>query len=137
MPFTRTIASALTDSLPDTEAPIAGRAAYQALRQRGLPFVPVHTGGGCFALSLALPDGEVLVTDDNGQIAHDATDHTAWLACFYAAPSSPYDADEDDVTEIYLSDGTLSFADDCAALADALAHWVTARRADTGFVLAS
>ncbi|MFB7950166.1 hypothetical protein ACFC6L_35265 [Kitasatospora phosalacinea] len=112
MPFARTIASALTDPLPDGEAPIAGRGAYQALRERGLPFVPVHTGGGCFALSLALPYGEVLVAND-GQIAHDATDHHAWLACFYASPSSPYDADEDDMTEIYL--------------ANALARWVTAR----------
>ncbi|WP_030459410.1 hypothetical protein [Kitasatospora sp. NRRL B-11411] len=137
MPFTRTIESALTDPLPDTEAPIAGRAAYQALRKRGLPFVPVHTGGGCFALSLSLPDGEILVTDDDGQIAHDATDHHAWLACFYPSPSSPYDADEDDMTEIYLGDGTLSFADDCTALADALTRWVAARRADTGFVLTS
>ncbi|MFC8718066.1 hypothetical protein [Kitasatospora sp. NPDC057198] len=136
MPFTRTINSALTDPLPDGETPIAGRAAYQARRRRGLPFVPVHTGGGCFALSLALPDGEVLVADD-GQIAHDAADHGAWLACFYAAPSSPYDADEDDMTEVYLGDGTLSFADDCTALADTLARWVAARRADTGFVLAS
>ncbi|RKE21986.1 hypothetical protein [Streptomyces sp. TLI_171] len=137
MPFIRTINSALTDPLPDGEAPIAGRAAYRALHQRGLPFVPVHTGGGYFALSLALPDGEVLVTDDNGQIANDAANHGAWLACFYAAPSSPYDADEDDVTEVYVGDGSLSFADDCAALADTLAGWIAARRADTGFVLAS
>ncbi|MFJ5879870.1 hypothetical protein [Kitasatospora cineracea] len=136
MPFTRSIESALTDPLPDTEDPIAGRAAYQALRQRGLPFVPVHTGGGCFALSLTLPDGEILVADD-GQIAHDATDHGAWLACFYATPSSPYDPAEDDVTEVYVGDGTLDFAADCAALADALDRWVTAHRSGTGFVLTS
>ncbi|MEV7121181.1 hypothetical protein [Kitasatospora griseola] len=136
MTFVRSIESALADNLPDGESPISGRAIYQALRQRGLSFAPVHTGGGYFALSLLIPGGEILVTDDDGQIAHPAADHHAWLACFYPAPASPYDADTDDVVNIYVGDGSLSFADDCAALSDALIHWVTARRARTAFTLA-
>ncbi|MFJ8442835.1 hypothetical protein [Kitasatospora griseola] len=127
MPFVRTIESALTDRLPHGESPISGRAVHQALRQRGLPFEPVHTGGGYFALSLLVPGGEILVTDDDGQITSPAEFHNAWLACFYPRPASPFDADEDDVVDIYVGDGSLSFADDCVACTDAVARWVAAR----------
>lgn len=104
----RSIESALTDELPHGESPVAGRPVYQALRQRGLDFEPIHTGGGYFALSLLVPGGEILVTDDDGQIARPAEFHSAWLACFYPEPTSPFNADEEDVVDIYVGDGSLS-----------------------------
>ncbi|WP_441245265.1 hypothetical protein [Kitasatospora sp. McL0602] len=128
MPFVRTIESALTDELPDSESPVAGRAIYQTLRQRGLAFEPVHTGGGYFALSLLVPGGEILVTDDDGQIARPAEGHHAWLACFYPSPTSPFDPD-DDVVDVYVGDGSLSFADDCAACTDSVARWLATHQA--------
>ncbi|MDH6145520.1 hypothetical protein P3T35_007575 [Kitasatospora sp. GP30] len=124
----RSIESALTDELPHGESPVAGRPVYQALRQRGLDFEPIHTGGGYFALSLLVPGGEILVTDDDGQIARPAEFHSAWLACFYPEPTSPFNADEEDVVDIYVGDGSLSLADDCAACADSVARWLAARQ---------
>ncbi|MGW3179528.1 hypothetical protein ACWDD9_09710 [Kitasatospora sp. NPDC001119] len=129
MSFVRTIESALTDELPHGESPVAGRPVYQSLRQRGLAFEPVHTGGGYFALSLLVPGGEILVTDDDGQIARPAEFHSAWLACFYPEPTSPFDADEEDVVDVYVGDGSLSLADDCAACADSVALWLATRQA--------
>ncbi|MEE1786928.1 hypothetical protein PUR71_29085 [Streptomyces sp. SP17BM10] len=131
MAFVRTIESALTDELPDGESPVAGRPIYQALRQRGLAFEPIHTGGGYFALSLLIPGGEILITDDDGQIARPAEFHTAWLACFYPEPTSPFDPNEEDVMDIYLGDGSLSLADDTAACTETVARWLTKRHAAT------
>ncbi|MFF3069206.1 hypothetical protein [Kitasatospora sp. NPDC057936] len=131
MSFVRTIESALTDKLPDGESPVSGRSVYQTLRQRGLAFEPIHTGGGYFALSLLVPGGEILVTDDDGQIARPAEFHSAWLACFYPEPTSPFDADEEDVVDIYVGDGSLSLADDCTACTDSVARWLTTRQASS------
>ncbi|MFI9332438.1 hypothetical protein ACIGZJ_33520 [Kitasatospora sp. NPDC052868] len=131
MTFVRSIESALTDELPASESPVAGRAIYQTLRQRGLAFEPVHTGGGYFALSLLVPGGELLITDDDGQIARPAEDHHAWLACFYPAATSPFDPDEDDVVDVYVGDGSLSFEDDCSACADSVARWLADHQASS------
>ncbi len=129
MTFVRTIESALTDELPDHESPVAGRPIYPALRQRGLAFEPIHTGGGYFGLSLLIPGGEIMVTDDDGQIARPAESHSAWLACFY--PTSPFETDGDDMVDIYVGDGSLSLADDCAACTESVARWLAAYQTNT------
>ncbi|MFE6872648.1 recombinase family protein [Kitasatospora sp. NPDC057692] len=98
---------------------------------RGLAFEPIHTGGGYFALSLLIPGGEVLITDDDGQIARPAESHTAWLACFYPDPASPFAFGKDEVVDIYVGDGSLSLTDDCAACTESIARWLAAHQASS------
>ncbi|MFI9273979.1 hypothetical protein ACIGXM_25210 [Kitasatospora sp. NPDC052896] len=123
--MSRSIESALADDLPKGESPIAGRLLYQTLQARGLPFEPIHTGGGYFALWLELPDGEILITDDDAQIARPAEFHSTWVACFYRSVEDDID---DEPLEVYIGDGTLSHPEDTAACVSAVSAWLKARQ---------
>lgn len=121
MTYVRSIESALTDELADGESPVAGRLLYQVLRARGLAFEPVHTGGGYFALYLAVPGGEILITDDDAQIARPSEFHSTWVACFYRNIEDDVD---DEPLEVYFGTGGLAHAEDTEACVSAVADWL-------------
>ncbi len=123
MTYLRSIESTLTDELADGESPVAGRLLYQVLRTRNLAFEPMHTGGGYFALYLAVPGGEILITDDDAQIARPAEHHSTWVACFYADNGT-----DEEPQEIYFGTGGLAHAEDTDACVSAVADWLTTHR---------
>ncbi|MFD5610490.1 hypothetical protein [Kitasatospora sp. NPDC127060] len=96
----------------------AGELLVLALAERGLTATVVPTGGGCTAVALTVPGGEILVTDD-ARADHQVGDHDGWFAAFHP------DHDPGERTDVYSGHG-LDAHRDAEACADAVAAWIGA-----------
>ncbi|MER5352558.1 hypothetical protein ABT093_19775 [Kitasatospora sp. NPDC002551] len=96
----------------------AGELLVLALAERGLAAAVAPTGGGCTAVALTVPGGEILSTDD-ARADHPAADHDRWTTAFHP------DHDPGDRTDIYDGHGLDAYRD-AQACADAIAAWTGA-----------